>query len=346
VKAGGPNAEVPLFHQGCERWLAESLIIGISRETLIEEMICRGFSREFAARQIDEYECNPGVEAGRKIFQRQRKHRALFEVMAETARQSQYGRDSINKNLSPDDFYQQHFWRNTPVVLQNLMADWPALNKWTPEFFLHSYGNEIIEITSERESDPLFEVNLDHHRLRIRMRDYIRRIQQCSEATNDFYLVAKNGLMANEALRGLLDDIRCPAGFLDPADANSQNIGLWFGPAGTVTPLHHDGSNILLAQVRGRKLIKLISPFFLDYLYNTRACFSEVDLANIDYETFPLMKKVEVLTIILEAGDALFIPVGWWHWVKALQVSISLSFQNFIFSGGAIRLSPNDFASQ
>jgi ribosomal protein L16 Arg81 hydroxylase len=260
--------------------------------------------------------------------------------MAETARQSHYGQESIKRVLTARDFYEHYFWCNRPVVLQNLMTDWPALSKWTPEFFERRYGNEIVEITSERESDPLFEENMDRHRLRIRMRDYIRRIQQCPQATNEFYLVAKNGLMANEAFGDLLNDIRCPAGFLDPASATNRNINLWFGPAGTVTPLHHDGNNILFGQVRGRKLIKLISPFFLDYLYNTRDCFSDVDLENIDYEKFPLMKQVEILTVTVERGEFLFIPIGWWHWVKALEVSISLSFQNFIFNGNAILLKP------
>jgi ribosomal protein L16 Arg81 hydroxylase len=334
------EATSPIFHRGWQRHIAQNLITGVASEKLVEEMVLSGFERAFANHQVAECESTAAIEAGRAVFRRQSKHRALFEAMAETARQSHYGNDSIKKRLTAEHFYEQYFWRNTPVVLQNLMADWPALERWTPEFFAERYGNELIEITSERESDPLFEANLDQHRSRIRMRDYIRRIKQCTDATNDFYLVAKNGLMAKEAFRGLLDDIPAPAGFLDPAMSSSHNIGLWFGPAGTVTPLHHDGSNILLGQIRGRKLVKLISPFFLDYLYNSQTCFSDVDLEQVDYERFPLMRKVEILTIPLEAGEFLFIPIGWWHWVKALEVSISVSFQNFIFNNGPIVLEP------
>ena len=332
------EAASSMFHRGWQRRILESLMIGVVSEELVEEMVLNGFDREFAKRQIAECESTPCVEAGRAVFRRQSKHRALFEAMAETARQSHYSSDFVKKRMTAEDFYQQYFWRNTPVVLQDLMADWPALERWTPEFFAERYGNELIEITSERESDPLFEANLDQHRSRIRMRDYIRRIKQSTNSTNDFYLVAKNGLMANKAFRSLLDDIRCPARFLDPTTANSHNISIWFGPAGTITPLHHDGSNIILAQIRGRKLVKLISPFFLDYLYNTYACFSDVDLDQIDYERFPLMKHVEILSMTLEAGECLFIPIGWWHWIKALEVSISVSFQNFIFKNGPIVL--------
>jgi ribosomal protein L16 Arg81 hydroxylase len=34
-------------------------------------------------------------------------------------------------------------------------------------------------------------------------------------------------------------------------------------------------------------------------------------------------------------GDALFIPVGWWHHVRSLETSISVSSTNFAF--------PNDY---
>jgi Cupin-like domain len=326
----------PIFHRGWKRQIAEKLMMGVAGEQLVEELVRSGFDRQFAEREVANREQSPSVEAGRRLVERQKKYSALFEAMAETARQSHY-QESIKRVLTADEFYQQYFWCNRPVVLQNLMIGWPALSKWTLEFFAKRYGSEIVEITSERESDPLFEENVDQHRLRILMRDYIRQIQQ-SPSTNDFYLVAKNGLMANKAFADLFDDIRCPAGFLDPATARDRNVNLWFGPAGTVTPLHHDGNNQLFGQVMGRKLIKLISPFFLDYLYNTRTCFSEVDLEHIDYEKFPLMKQVKILTITLEPGEFLFIPLGWWHCVKALEVSISLSFQNFIFNGDPILL--------
>jgi hypothetical protein len=333
----GLSTPAPIFHRGWKRQIAEKLMMGVTGEQLVEELVRSGFDRKFAEREVANCEQSPSVEAGRRLVQRQKKYSGIFEAMAETARQSHYGEGCLKRVLTADQFYEQYFWCNRPVVLQNLTTGWPALSKWTPEFFAKRYGSEIVEITSERESDPLFEENVDQHRLRIRMRDYIRQIQQ-SPSTNEFYLVAKNGLMANKAFGDLFDDIHCPAGFLDPATARDRNINLWFGPAGTVTPLHHDGNNQLFGQVRGRKLIKLISPFFLDYLYNTRTCFSEVDLEHIDYEKFPLMKQVEILTITLEPGELLFIPLGWWHWVKALEVSISLSFQNFIFNGDPIQL--------
>jgi ribosomal protein L16 Arg81 hydroxylase len=45
------------------------------------------------------------------------------------------------------------------------------------------------------------------------------------------------------------------------------------------------------------------------------------------------MKGVAILDTVLEPGEFIFIPIGWWHWVKSLDVSISLSFKNFRVPG-------------
>ena len=37
-------------------------------------------------------------------------------------------------------------------------------------------------------------------------------------------------------------------------------------------------------------------------------------------------KKAEYIEGILGPGDGLFIPVGWWHYVRSLDVSFSVSF--------------------
>ena len=46
-------------------------------------------------------------------------------------------------------------------------------------------------------------------------------------------------------------------------------------------------------------------------------------------DKYPLMKKTTSIEVVLEPSDALFIPIGWWHCVESLDVSISLSFTNF-----------------
>jgi hypothetical protein len=54
---------------------------------------------------------------------------------------------------------------------------------------------------------------------------------------------------------------------------------------------------------------------------------------NPDLNRYPMFKSATVLDVVLAPGELLFIPIGWWHWVQALDVSISLAFQSFAVPG-------------
>jgi lysine-specific demethylase 8 len=57
----------------------------------------------------------------------------------------------------------------------------------------------------------------------------------------------------------LLDDIAVPDYCALNAEQGVLKRNAWFGPAGTVSPLHHDPYNNLLAQVRTRD-VDVITP--------------------------------------------------------------------------------------
>ncbi|PVH81027.1 Clavaminate synthase-like protein [Cadophora sp. DSE1049] len=123
-------------------------------------------------------------------------------------------------------------------------------------------------------------------------------------------------------------------------------LNAWFGPAGTISPLHTDPYHNILSQVVGRKYIRLYGPRESGKLYargvedggvdmeNT----SEVDVGllcgwdgteeekNAAHEKFPSFKDAQFVDCILEDGECLYIPVGWWHYVRSLSVSFSVSF--------------------
>jgi ribosomal protein L16 Arg81 hydroxylase len=44
-----------------------------------------------------------------------------------------------------------------------------------------------------------------------------------------------------------------------------------------------------------------------------------------------------VIDVVIGPGDLLFLPIGWWHYVRGLDVSITMTFTNFVFN--------NDFSS-
>ena len=56
--------------------------------------------------------------------------------------------------------------------------------------------------------------------------------------------------------------------------------------------------------------------------------FSPIDLDRPDFERYPLFRDVKVLEVIVEPGETVFLPLGWWHQVTALDVSLSFSYSN------------------
>jgi ribosomal protein L16 Arg81 hydroxylase len=92
-----------------------------------------------------------------------------------------------------------------------------------------------------------------------------------------------------------------------------------------------------MVQIYGRKQVKIIAAHELPYIYNHRHCYTEVDMDRIDFERYPMFQKAKVLDVMLCPGEVLFLPVGCWHYVRAVEVSITMSFTNFLFN--------NDFYS-
>lgn len=55
-------------------------------------------------------------------------------------------------------------------------------------------------------------------------------------------------------------------------------------------------------------------------------CFLQVDVENPDLEKFPKFAKAPFVSCVLSPGEILFIPVKYWHYVRALDLSFSVSF--------------------
>jgi lysine-specific demethylase 8 len=104
----------------------------------------------------------------------------------------------------------------------------------------------------------------------------------------------------------------------------------WLGPAGTTTPLHTDPHHNLLCQVAGAKYVRLYSPAQDAALYPHPAGLatnsSRVDLDGVDDDAFPAFRAAPFVDCVLEAGQALYIPPRWWHYVRALTPAFSVSY--------------------
>jgi hypothetical protein len=103
----------------------------------------------------------------------------------------------------------------------------------------------------------------------------------------------------------------------------------WIGPAGTVTPLHCDYDDNIFAQIWGSKRIFLSPPHHDEFLYpkeaNAILFGSPFNPEAPDFERFPLAREATMIECIVNPGDMLYVPAGWYHQVRALTFSLSVN---------------------
>lgn len=325
------------FNQQQQKWLAQAVLNGTDQAYIYQTLQQQGLSEIDITLELAQLKQHPYFQIAQEQHFLVRKRNWLLNTLDCFARLNpQYQHISRITLPSFEQFIQQYYSRNLPVILTDSVAHWPALQKWSPQYFKEIVGNQEVEVQFHREQDPMFERNSIQHKTKMLMREFVELIEQTPHS-NNFYMTANNAKASQTSLAVLFQDIDHFHGYTDHAQVYDRSF-IWFGPKGAFTPLHHDLTNNILVQIYGRKKVTLIPALQVPNLYNDVAVFSKIaDPYQIDvaksFPDFALSSKIEC---ILEPGEALFIPLGWWHCVESLDISMSVSFTHFnIDNGGA-----------
>lgn len=228
---------------------------------------------------------------------------------------------------SMEVFFERFFSPQRPVVIRGMVAEWPAFEKWSFDYFNSTCGHRTVPVELGRKyTDEEWRQEL------MTFHEYLARYvspPEGEEPTEPGYL-AQHRLP--DQVPELLDDIVIPdyCAFAEGGlDEDKITLNMFVGPAGTVSPLHTDPRHNFFCQVRGRKFVRLINPSFRQKLYLfedlMRKNTSQVDVEVPDLGQFPDFATVQCEDFVMEAGDCLFIPKGYFHHVRSLEKSISVS---------------------
>lgn len=114
-------------------------------------------------------------------------------------------------------------------------------------------------------------------------------------------------------------------------DFSSVMQNFWVSGTGNVTPPHLDLAENLLVQISGKKEVLLWSPADVDRLYinplgRKHSRQSRIDLMNFDEDSFPAFREARAWAGVLDAGDMIYIPWGWIHFVLTRSFSVSANY--------------------
>ncbi len=203
-----------------------------------------------------------------------------------------------------------------PVLLEQLIINWPALDSWDIEYLQSKYGDIIIPI--EYFTNEYFRPSKI---INIKFSEYLTTLKTATKRPS-IYL---SELELTKYFPELLSDIRTPA-FLPPTVKLHHK--LFFGYASIASAHYHAVRQALLCQIIGNKKVYLIHPRYFYRLspepwYSTSFNFSKINFSN--EQQLEKYKKY-FIEVNLKPGDALFIPINWWHLVIGEQLSLSLTF--------------------
>jgi hypothetical protein len=113
---------------------------------------------------------------------------------------------------------------------------------------------------------------------------------------------------------------------------------IWISPGETITPLHHEVTHNLLAQLEGDKVVTLYSPRERRAMYphppwSRMPHVSRVAAHDPDLSAHRRFADAVPHVAKLAPGDVLFIPALWWHWVRTERPSLS---HNLWFARGPV----------
>jgi len=231
------------------------------------------------------------------------------------------------EEISPGDFKKNYYLPKRPLVITGLAKQWPAYNKWNWDYLKDAVGNVKVGLYNNVKSDAYTPINTaDDYKT---FGEYIDMLKGGPAAWRIFLFNIFDH--APEITKDFTWPEHLMKGFV------KKYPMLFTGGETSITHMHFDIdlSHIIHTQFLGRKRV-LLFPYEEQYkLY--RKPFEVLSLADFsnyyknngtpDYANFPALKFAKGYEIILEHGNTLFMPAGYWHHMEYLDSGFAMSLR-------------------
>ncbi len=229
--------------------------------------------------------------------------------------------------ITKKEFTENYLKPQQPVVLRGLWKQYDAYEKWTMDYFKQTMGDIEVNLFSSKMAKPSETLSVPHAKMKFS--DYLTLIEK--EPTDLRLFLFPVFKFKPELLKDF--------GYPKITGRYLKIPFMFFGPKYSFTRMHMDIdlSNVFLTQFAGKRRVVLFPPDQSDLLYRLPFnVHSTVDIDKPDLATYPAMQYAKGYTAILEQGDTLFMPSGYWHHVEYLESGFGLSVRTLGASLGTI----------
>jgi hypothetical protein len=204
-----------------------------------------------------------------------------------------------------------------PVVFTGLVRAWPAHDKWGPDYLAAACGERKLPVAYYPDGKHCAGERP------LTVREYLDVLATEPDGPQRYYLET-NPL--SQLAPELYKDLAFP-GFLERQPGVCDMV--FFGKdTGSCCHLH-PFDEAVVCQVFGRKTFHLyhprdvpnlyLQPFYRDFRR------SRIDFGQVDFDRYPRVRRLRPISVELEGGDALYVPVQWPHWTLGDGLNFTLT---------------------
>ncbi len=233
---------------------------------------------------------------------------------------------SIDKvdTITPENFKANYYNKKKPLIITGIAKQWPGYEKWNWDYFINIVGETEVGVYDNVKSDAYTPINTADAYMKFA--DYLQQVKNGPLALRIFLFNIFQH--APELVKDFIWPDELMPGFI------KKYPMLFVGGQGSITHMHFDidMSHILHTQFMGKKRVLLFPHEEQFKLY--RKPWEVLTLANyahyykdFDYENFPATRLAKGYEVVLEHGDTLYMPAGYWHHMEYIESGFAMSLR-------------------
>ena len=233
------------------------------------------------------------------------------------------------ETIDPADFRENYYDPLRPLIITGLAKTWPAYHKWNWDFFKAVVGDVKVGVYNNVKSDAYTPVNTADDYMTFGQ--YVDMIRKGPAAWRIF-------------LFNLFDHApKITEDFIWPEHLAKGFVKkypmLFTGGESSITHMHFDIdlSHIFHTQFMGKKRVLLFPHEEQHKLY--RKPWEVLSLVNferyfdpcknkLDTEKYPALELARGYEVIMDHGDTLFMPAGYWHHMEYIDSGFAMSLRS------------------